>query len=373
VSSSTKLFEKVFVNILLSKRRIGQTIASLLFVSLAACTSAQQPTLPTGTSPALKPAATNLVALFIARKNNLNNEIRGEIYPIALQIQDQYVDVSNDVTVAARNTSANDPIDQTNSRIIEINSSRIFVNAIKDFSIISNHQEVGEFRVEKPIVSQFTCSAIITGQGNFQNQTSLQTVFDQIPQARSSNSTGYIRKQEFNETLRTAIAVSQATPLSQLPAASEAKLAQYRQDLLALGQDAIAKVDPKTVIPGEASVESIQVVDLDRDGSPEIFGEVSQGVMQPPDPKQQTPRGTASVWLTYKSGKPQLLETVQAQVSLLGSRRSPYQLLETLDLNGDGVEEIITRRTEYEAVRFEIYKYNNGRLERAFSGAGYGC
>jgi hypothetical protein len=141
--------------------------------------------------------------------------------------------------------------------------------------------------------------------------------------------------------------------------------------LLVLGQDAIAKVDPKTAILGEASVESIQVVDLDQDGSPEIFGEVSQGTAQTPDSKQ--PRGAATVWLTYKSGKPQLLETVHAQVSLSGSQRSPYQLLETVDLNGDGVEEIIARRIDYESIRFEIYQYSNGKLERAFSGAGYGC
>jgi hypothetical protein len=357
------------VNIFLFKRHIKQTIASLLLMSLAACTSSQQSTLPTGTSP--KPDKTNLIALFIARKNNLNNEIRGEIYPIALQVQDQYVDVSNDVTVEARNTSESDPIDQTNSRIVELNYSRIFVNAIQVFSIINNHQAVGQFRVEKPIVSRFACSAMITGQGNFQNQASLQTVFDQISQARSSNSTGTIRKQEFNETLRTAIAVNQATPLSQLSAPSEAELAQYRQDLLVFGQDAIAKFDPNTRVSGEASVESIQVVDLDRDGSPEVFGEVRQETSPTPDSEQ--PSGMAPVWLTYKSGKPQLLEIVQARAGLIDSQRSPYQLLETLDLNGDGVEEVIARRTGYESVWFEIYKYNNGRLERAFSGAGYGC
>lgn len=199
-------------------------------------------------------------------------------------------------------------------------------------------------------------------------------MFDQIPQERSGRFNGSIGKQKFDETWRTAIAVSQPTALSELLAASEAEIARYRQDVLALDKAAIAQVERGSEVPGAAVVESIRVVDLDRDGSPEIFSQVRQGTeTQATSSQQRTPTGFASIWMTYKDSKPQVLETTQASVSLLGSQQSPYDLLETLDLNGDGIDEVIAKRTDYEYTGFEIYEYKNNKLEQVFKGAGYGC
>lgn len=357
-----------------AKTYIKQAIALALLASIVACTLNQQSIFPVKVSESFAAIISadstrnpkNLVALFLVKKDNLNNKFRGEIYPIALLLNNHYIEVSNDVTQDTRLYASPD-------RIIELNNQRIFLNTIKDFIVISGHQRLGEFQVEKPIVSQFACSSIITGQGNFPGQTSLPAIFERIGQEQSDGFQGYRGNQKFDETWRTAIAVSQAATLSQPPAASEAELTRYRQDIITLGKNAIAQVARGKKVPSEAVVEGVQVVDLNRDGLPEVFGKVRQGATTQATASQQpTPMGFASIWMTYKDGKPQLLETIQASV-LLESRRSPYDLLETIDLNNDGIDEVIAKQTGYEDTRFEIYEYKNNKLVRVFSGAAYGC
>jgi hypothetical protein len=350
-------------------------IISAGLTSLIACVPDQRSVVPGKVSESTQATiplnstqnATNLVALFFVKKDNLKNEFRGEIYPLALLLNGRYVDVSQDVTLDIRNNALPE-------RILTINNPRTYLNAIQNFTVISDRQKLGDFQVEKPIVSQFTCSSFITGQGKFQGQTSLQTVFDQIPKQRESRFNGYIRSQQYDQTWRSAIALSQAPALSKSPAVAEADLTRYRQDVLALGKTAITKVANGASVPGEAMVESIQVVDLDRDGSPEIFGQVKQGAApQATGSQRPNPTGFAAVWVSYKGGQLQTLETTQASVSQFGSERTTYNLLETIDLNGDGIDEVIAQRTGYESISFEIYDYKNNRLDRVFSSAGYGC
>lgn len=143
---------------------------------------------------------------------------------------------------------------------------------------------------------------------------------------------------------------------------------------MTFGKAAIAQIPNGKSVPGEVVVESIQVVDLNQDGSPELFGKVRQGNATNANASQQPdPIGFATVWLAYQDGKPQLLETAQAAVSLGGSQQSSSDLLETIDINGDGIDEAIVKRTGYESTSFEIYEYKNNQLNRVFNGAGYGC
>lgn len=357
--------------------RAGQVIASVLLMSAIACSPSQQSTGRSGgsepsqvtVSPNLdgQPISSNLVALFVVKKDNLNNEFRGEIYPIALLLNNRYLDVSSDVTQEMRDGASRD-------RVLQLNDQRIVVNAVRNFTIISDNQKLGEFQVKEPIVSQFSCSSMITGQGTFQDQTALPSLFEQLPQERSGGFNGVIRNQKFDQVWRTAIAISQPRSISQPPAASEADLAQYRQDALTIGKTAIAQVSRGTPVPGEATVESIQVVDFDQDGSPELFAQVRQGnATTSEDSQQPTPTGFAAVWFSYQAGKPQLLETPQASVSLAGSHRLPYDLLGAIDIDDDGNNEVIMQRTDYESISFEIYNYKNHQLDRVFNGAGYGC
>jgi hypothetical protein len=344
----------------------GRMIATALLMALAACNLPQTP-VPQG--PAQEKASANLVTLLFIKKDNLNNEFRGEIYPIALRLNGHYLEIGTDLTRDLQDFGTLDAAGR--DRILSLNYQRVVTNAIQNFTVISDGQTLGEFRVEKPIISQFSCSSIITGQGNFQSQTSWPDLFDQLPQSRTGGFSGGIRQQEVDETWRTAIALSQAPEIPEPPAASDADLARYRQAALTFGKAAIAKVANGGSVPGEAVVESIQVVDLDQDGSPEIFSKVKQGSSENSSP--QTPTGFAAVWFSDQAGQPQLLETTQASVSLAGSQRFPYELLETIDIDGDGVQEAIVQRTGYESTSFEIYEYKNKQLNRVFEGAGYGC
>lgn len=344
----------------------GQVVATALLLTLAAC-ALPQTSVPQ--SPAPEKAPANLVALLFVKKDNLNNELRGEIYPIALLLNDHYLEIGTDLTQDLRDFGT--PNAAGRDRILSLNNQRVVTNAIQNFTVISNGQTLGEFQVEKPIISQFSCSSIITGQGNFQGQTSLQAIFDQLPQSRTGRFSGEIQQQQFDETWRTAIALSQPPEISTLPPPSDADLTRYRQAALTFGKTAIAKVANGGTVPGEAVVESLQVVDLDQDRSPEIFSTVKQG--NSANSPSQTPTGFAAVWFSDQAGQPQLLETTQASVSLAGSQRFPYELLETTDINGDGVQEAIVQRTGYESTSFEIYEYKNKQLNRVFEGAGYGC
>ena len=382
------------------KSHLEQTIASIVLMSIVACSPSQrsttpnpvshQPATPNSGSPSQKSTtpnpvshqsvtrrsagkfSKNLIALLVVKKDNIKNEFRGEIYPIALLSNDRYLKVNNDVTQDIRNNGSRD-------RILQLNAQRIVTNVIKNFTVISNNQKLGEFQIEKPIVSQFYCSSIITGQGNFQGQTSLPAVFKQIPQERSSGFKGMMYNQEFDETWRSAIAISQPPTLSRPPAVSEADLVRYRQAALTFGRAAIAKVANGVSVPGEAVVESMQVVDLDHDGSPEIFSKVRQGnaantkASPQGNSSQDNPTGFAAVWFTERAGQPQRLETTQAVVRLSGSQRFPYDLLGAIDINGDGTDELIVESTGHESTSFEIYKYQNNQLNRVFNGAGYGC
>jgi hypothetical protein len=67
------------------KSCIQQAIATVLLVSLAAC---NQPQTTAPKSPAK--TSNNLVALLLVKKDNLKNEFRAEIYPIALLLMNYY-------------------------------------------------------------------------------------------------------------------------------------------------------------------------------------------------------------------------------------------------------------------------------------------
>jgi hypothetical protein len=53
-------------------------------------------------------------------------------------------------------------------------------------------------------------------------------------------------------------------------------------------------------------------------------------------------------------------------------RRLISNLVGTIDLNGDGTDEVILQNNSYESTSFSIYEYKSDRLTEVFSGAGFG-
>ncbi|HEY9616101.1 MAG TPA: hypothetical protein V6C64_04635 [Microcoleaceae cyanobacterium] len=316
----------------------------------------------------------NLVALFLVKKDNLNNELRGEVYPIALYINNSYVDVSRDVTPQIRDDFQEDIL-------VRNTQPQSLLNAIKTFTVLNQTSKVGEFKVNKLRVSQFACSAFLTGQGKFVGDKSLQAVFDSIPADHAGGFKGSMAGKEFDETWRWTIATSQFNP----PPAQKPPLPtdtnKYKPDLLKLAKT-VTVLTPSQKVPVNqpVAIERIKIFDLNHDGQPEIFGQVRQGR----DPKSiptdsarggdrsQSSTFYANLWFTYKDGKPQVISS-QVFPYEFPVTRTPYDVVGTLDVNGDGVEEVMVRNNGYESTSFGIYQYRNQQLKPVFNGAGYGC
>jgi hypothetical protein len=307
----------------------------------------------------------NLVSIFVVTQDNITNEYRGEIYPLALLINNQYVNVSQDITQAVRGQSSPD-------RILQLESPRSFLSAIKNFTVTQQNQTQGQFTVDRLAATSYVCSSLITGQGKYEG-TDLSTLFNRIPESLGGRfKPGTRRSQPFDETRRFAIATSQV-PQTPGSAISQTHTEPYRQDLIATANDLFSRDAIVKDLPGETIVENLSVTDLNRDGVPEFFGSVRKKVKNAQDANQQARTGreaTGSIWLTYKGSQPVVLSSTVRQQT---DSRSIGSLVGTIDLNNDGTEEVILQNNGYESTSFSIYEYQGDRLTEVFNGAGFGC
>ncbi|HEY9641964.1 MAG TPA: hypothetical protein V6C57_15865 [Coleofasciculaceae cyanobacterium] len=345
--------------------RLSGLITLILLGSLSACNFSTN-------SPVPKPESTNhqlssnLVALFLVKKDNIKNEFRGEVYPLALYIDGQYVDASNDVTPQIHNN-------YEASRIVQTNQSKSLLSAVRTFTAVDGAQLLGQFKVDQLGISQFACSSLLVGQGQLTSERSLPALYDALPKEHAGGFSGSIGNRQLDESWRWAIAASHYNPLpaAQLPAnLDEAKV---KQDLLALGEPLLTQV-PKAATEATV-VETVSVFDLDHDGQPEVLGKLRKGVDQsvPPDRVKQSDGITvyANVWLSYKNQPTVIASEVTPYEYPV--TRTPYTVAGTLDINGDGTEEVIVKNNGYEATDFSIYQFNGTELKEVFKGAGYGC
>jgi hypothetical protein len=237
-------------------RRISTVLSAIFFLS--GCSLSKQGAEPDHTG--------NLVSIFVVTKNNIANDYRGEIYPLALLINDRYVDVSQDITQAMRGQSSAD-------RILQLESPRSFLTAIKNFTVTQQNQPQGQFTVDRLAATSYVCSSLITGQGKYEG-AELSTLFNRIPESLGGRFRNVTRgSQPFDETRRFAIATSQA-PQTTGSAAVPTDTELYRQDLIATANDLFSQDPIVKDLPGETVVENLAVTDLNRDGVLEVFGSV---------------------------------------------------------------------------------------------------
>jgi hypothetical protein len=313
---------------------------------------------------------TNVVGLSLVKKDNLANEYRGEIYPIALLINGSYVDISTDVTTSVRD-------DLSEEVLLKTFGNQSLLRAVQNFTVLNQGEKLGEFQVQKLGVSQFACSTKLTGQGNFSTDQPLEAVFNSLPADQVGGFTGYMGNRQFDESWRWTIALSQYNPAKTAIATPDATTeAKYRQDLIATANALFAQDSQLQDVVGETVVEKLSVVDLNQDGQSEIYGLVRQGA----DPKNRSRESRdvgvvgayANVWLTYSNQQPQTLASQVTPYSAIAARPA-YDLITTVDINGDGIQEAIVKNTGYESTSFGIYEYQGNQLKQVFSGAGYGC
>jgi hypothetical protein len=130
-------------------------------------------------------------------------------------------------------------------------------------------------------------------------------------------------------------------------------------------------------ITGETIVEQTTLYDLNHDGQPEVFATVRKGrdpkskpVVQTDEPKDLT--AYVNVWLSYQNNQPIVLSSkVVSYIPRFAKR--PYDVLDTVDIDGNGIEEAIVRNNGYESFSYGIYELKNNQLQSVFNGAGHGC
>jgi hypothetical protein len=130
----------------------------------------------------------------------------------------------------------------------------------------------------------------------------------------------------------------------------------------------------------EPQLVDFAVFDLDHDGKPEVFVKLEKMVIKKfirkenRQEKIETLKGKVIVnfWVTYKTANPQLIfYKISEQEE--GSWGTGDDLLGVMDINGDGIEEVVIRSSGWKTVEFEIYEYRQNNLKRVFHGAQYGC
>jgi hypothetical protein len=106
-------------------------------------------------------------------------------------------------------------------------------------------------------------------------------------------------------------------------------------------------------------VQSMDVMDVYHDGQPEVFARVLGG------------GNFTFIWLAYVEGKATLLhaETVQAA----GGNDAGPNLVDTADIDGDGVDEVVIEEVGDSSTQFEIYRVTRHGVKRVFQGGNYGC
>lgn len=313
-----------------------------------------------------KNQASYLLGLFLVKKDNQTGEYKGQLFPIALHLNGKYVDVSQDVTTEIRN-------DFAIANLIRNQETKSFLNAIQQFTVIHQSKPVGQFTVNKLEVAPFACSAFMVGQGTFSGEQSLQTLFSTLPDTQSGSFSGKLGDQQVDETWRWTLASSQYQP-SANSKSTPTDATQYQQDLIAAATPLLAQSEKSKAITGEVVVERSAVYDLNHDGKPEVFGTIRKGRDPKNTPPERMQKSTAyiNVWLSYANNQPTVIAS-QIEAYEIPVSRQPYDVLSVMDMNGDGIDEVIVRNVGYESFSFGIHQLQNNQLIPVFNGAGYGC
>ncbi|MGG6266685.1 hypothetical protein ACQ4M3_10550 [Leptolyngbya sp. AN03gr2] len=342
---------------------------ALILSSCAALNTVAQNTV--AQTPAAKPAKNNLIGLFIVKRDNLKQQYRGEIFPIARYNNGRYTDASVDVTLDMRQ-NANE------AEIVKRNAAKSVLNTKPTFNALNSQGgSIGKFSVDRLGIGQFACSSVLIGRGKLTGQPSVQAAFNQLPTLSERQLRGVSNGREFDETWRSTIA-TQLTPTA-APAlkVTTPQFDQYRKDLLRIGTSEIAKIKEAQAVQGSVELIDAQVFDLDRDGKHEVYGKLRKAPATPVKPPVDRAIVTsiyANVWLGYAAPQAKVLSTqVVPYYVPSGEVARAYQVLGTIDANGDGKQEVLIQNNGYESITFSIHELQNNQLKPVFTGAGYGC
>lgn len=315
-----------------------------------------------------QPAKESTLALLFIKRDNLTQQYRSEIFPIARYSKGRYQDASLNLTLEMRE-------DANEAAIVKAkaNVARSLLKPNQTFTAYNAQTKLGNFKVERLGVGQFACSAYLVGRSN-STQPNLQSVYNAIPRDQESTNSGYMFGKKFDETQRWVLAGQNVTPAT-TPRATD--LNRYPRDITAAATSMLNQNPEARKLTGRVVVENFQVYDLDRDGKPEVFAQVRKGQDPKTIPPSRGGQGAittvyATLWLNYRTDKPNVIANEVIPYTYPVSR-IPYNVLGVMDINGDGIAEAIVRNNGYESTSFRILEYKDNQLRSVFSGAEYGC
>lgn len=315
----------------------------------------------------------NVVGLFLIKKDQINQQYRGEIYPIAQYKNGKYTDASVNVTPEVRE-------DSSESAIVQRNLSKSILSQPQTFTVIDPQgKPLTQFAAKTAGVGQFACESLLVGRGQVLDNTKLPTLFDQLPKDRSQGMSGFINGRQIDEVWKWTIAFQNPVTPAKLISVSPAQLKQYRADLVRIGTAQINQIKEAKALRGTVILDDFQIVDLDGDGKHEVYAKMhkerTRGSLDRPNINRPTVRAIyANIWLSYQTDQPQLIsKQVVPQFVPAGETGRGYDVLQTIDIEGKGQSEVLVRNNGYESVTFSIYKLQNNQLKPVFTGAGYGC
>jgi hypothetical protein len=136
----------------------------------------------------------------------------------------------------------------------------------------------------------------------------------------------------------------------------------YARDVLAVAATVLAGVGQHPRLGpnlNQLHIQYLDVMDVYHDGQPEVFARVLGG------------DNLTVIWLAYVNGKARVLQAQTDRAA--GGRDAGPNFIDTADIDGDGVDEVVIREQGDNSAFFAIYRVTRQSVKLIFQGGNYGC
>lgn len=288
----------------------------------------------------------SVFALLFIREDHVKKIMVHEIYPVSLYSKGIYKDasVSSDSVKEGLN---------------------LVLNEYKDFTIFQKGVKIGELQVTKIQKEDFDCNEILVGIGNanISGDTNKILPFDNPTRASSfkeGRDISYVMKHlvALNSDSRTVKTQKRSSPLKTV-------LSQIQKDkLLEIVKQKYGEHKIEKKFLRDIKIKTSKSYDLNGNGAIEHILITTIKVED----------GIANLVIFAKIEDNNVVPlTYLFDIEYSNSWGKGYDLVDVLDIDGNGIPEVILEFGGYEVRYFEIYQFNQGKFQKVFSGAGYGC